>query len=289
MMAGNAIISHDYLCCCIVNLFLIYRMSTSFEGLFVSMELVPLFGAEFTVYAPIIVLIVGFLTLLNVYARILKVIGIESEDAVTGSCTTCHKLDADDIELIAVGKKLVTSQMHFVSGQARGSKSSTSVATSKQKIVKMSEFSEYTGDIENPLTIRNDGRVVGTSGADKTEVAGVVYSSVESVNEGLSKYEQDSRFGTDSDWGSTSSWSGQSGIDAGGWGKPSHVLLPMQGTGGRSAASLKASRNTASNVTAPERLASYAPTQALHKQADFSSNDSSGSSTIKSYGGRYKR
>ena len=78
------------------------------------MDVVPIFGTEFTVYAPIIIVVVGMLTFLNVYARILKAVGIESEDAITGKCTLCYKLDAEDIELVAIGKKHVSSQLRMI-------------------------------------------------------------------------------------------------------------------------------------------------------------------------------
>lgn len=120
------------------------------------MELVPLFGAEFNVYSPVIILIVGMLTFLNVYSRMLKMVGIENEDAITGSCTTCHKLDADDIELIAIGKKHVTSQMHLISDR----NTTPSVRMMKEKNGELqvtttshvfAVSSDTTGIVENPL------------------------------------------------------------------------------------------------------------------------------------------
>ena len=78
------------------------------------MEVIPLFGTDFNVYAPIIIFIVGSLTLFNIYARILKLFGIENEDAVTGGCLQFQKLDAGDLELISIGKKQVTSQIKLL-------------------------------------------------------------------------------------------------------------------------------------------------------------------------------
>jgi hypothetical protein len=88
---------------------------TAFLGLMFNMELVPLFGTDFQVYAPIIILVMGALTLLNIYARILKMLGVDSEDAITGGCLLRTKhLDSYDLELINIGKKLVAAQLKSV-------------------------------------------------------------------------------------------------------------------------------------------------------------------------------
>ena len=131
------------------------------------MELVPLFGAEFNVYSPIIILIVGMLTFLNVYSRILKMVGIENEDAITGSCTTCHKLDADDIELIAIGKKHVTSQMHLISGRGANTPARMSKVMNEELPVAMNPHVLATSnraveDVENPLYACCSARVEST-------------------------------------------------------------------------------------------------------------------------------
>jgi hypothetical protein len=85
---------------------------TAFLGLMFNMEIVPLFGTDFQVYAPIIILVMGALTLLNIYARILKMLGVDSEDAITGGCLLRTKhLDSYDLELINMGKKLVAAQL----------------------------------------------------------------------------------------------------------------------------------------------------------------------------------
>jgi hypothetical protein len=74
------------------------------------MEIVPLFGSSFSVYAPIITAIVGFITFFNIYGRLLKCFGIQDEDSVTiGEC--CGRMNDEDKAEIETGKKLVTGQL----------------------------------------------------------------------------------------------------------------------------------------------------------------------------------
>ena len=74
------------------------------------MEIVPLFGSSFSVYAPIITAIVGFITFFNLYGRLLKFFGIQDEDSVTIG-EFCTKPNATELEEIETGKKLVTGQI----------------------------------------------------------------------------------------------------------------------------------------------------------------------------------
>jgi hypothetical protein len=76
----------------------------------VNMEIIPLFGSSFAVYAPIITALVGLFTFLNLYARLLKWVGIQEEDSVMGS-DLCHRMTSSEIEEIEAGKKLVTGQI----------------------------------------------------------------------------------------------------------------------------------------------------------------------------------
>jgi hypothetical protein len=74
------------------------------------MEIVPLFGSSFSVYAPIITAIVGFITFFNIYGRILKFVGIQDEDSVTVG-EFCSKPSETELEEIETGKKLVAGQI----------------------------------------------------------------------------------------------------------------------------------------------------------------------------------
>lgn len=81
-----------------------------------NMEIVPLFGSDFSTYAPIITFIMSMLTLFNIYARILKFLGIEHEDSVT-SHDCFHRHSEKDVELRDEGQKLVASQLRQLSAQ----------------------------------------------------------------------------------------------------------------------------------------------------------------------------
>lgn len=83
---------------------------TSFQKLMKNMEIIPLFGSSFAVYAPIITAIIGIVTYFNVYARLLKWSGIQIEDSVIGG-DLCHRKSAAEIEEIDAGKKLVAGQL----------------------------------------------------------------------------------------------------------------------------------------------------------------------------------
>ena len=84
------------------------------------MTMVPVFGTSFTVYIPLVMIIVSLLTALNVNARILRFIGVESDDAFVQSdnpFTLCWRtrtkvaLNDEDQERYEMGKKLVTSAL----------------------------------------------------------------------------------------------------------------------------------------------------------------------------------
>lgn len=76
----------------------------------INMEIIPLFGSSFAVYAPIITAMIGLFTFFNVYARIVKWVGIQEEDSTLGG-DICHKNTASELEEIEAGKKLVNGQI----------------------------------------------------------------------------------------------------------------------------------------------------------------------------------
>ena len=46
-------------------------------------ELIPVFGASFAIYIPLVMLLIALITLFDGYARIIKLLGVEMEDNVT--------------------------------------------------------------------------------------------------------------------------------------------------------------------------------------------------------------
>lgn len=56
---------------------------TAFHGLMKNSELIPVFGASFAIYIPLVMLLIALITLFDGYARIIKLLGVEMEDNVT--------------------------------------------------------------------------------------------------------------------------------------------------------------------------------------------------------------
>jgi len=67
--------------------------NTAFNQLMKNIELIPVFGANFAVYVPLIMILVALLTLFDGYGRIIKFLGIELADAPAShqglSCVCC--------------------------------------------------------------------------------------------------------------------------------------------------------------------------------------------------------
>ena len=84
-----------------------------------NMTMVPVFGTSFQVYIPIVTILVSLATVLNVNARVLRLIGVESDDLYVKSlnCSPCCRsrtkvaLNDEDLEKYELGKKLVASEL----------------------------------------------------------------------------------------------------------------------------------------------------------------------------------
>lgn len=84
-----------------------------------NMTMVPVFGTSFQVYIPIVTILVSLLTVFNVNARVLHLIGVESDDLYVKSfnCSPCCRsrtkvaLNDEDQERYELGKKLVASEL----------------------------------------------------------------------------------------------------------------------------------------------------------------------------------
>jgi hypothetical protein len=57
---------------------------TAFNKLVENIQVVPVFGTSFTVYVPVIMVLVALVTLFDVFGRVLALLGIESDDC--GRC-----------------------------------------------------------------------------------------------------------------------------------------------------------------------------------------------------------
>ena len=89
-----------------------------------NMNMVPVFGTSFQVYIPIVMILVALMTILNVHARVLRLIGVESDDSFvqmggfnfTLKCCNCNTrtkvaLSDEDLERYEAGKKLVSGEL----------------------------------------------------------------------------------------------------------------------------------------------------------------------------------
>ena len=88
---------------------------TAFSGLMSNIAIVPLFGTSFTVYTPVIMIIIAIMTLFNVYSRVMRMFGFESEELIGSSFICFGKstsvLSREDEDLAAAGKKLIDAQI----------------------------------------------------------------------------------------------------------------------------------------------------------------------------------
>jgi hypothetical protein len=91
-----------------------------------NIALIPVFGTSFTVYVPIVMTLVALMTVFDVYARVLKVVGIESDDAIRNNNCLCTfwwskramvPLNEEDLERFESGKKLVASALRSMAAQ----------------------------------------------------------------------------------------------------------------------------------------------------------------------------
>ena len=90
------------------------QQTSFYSDLLKSMQIVPLLGSSFAVYAPVITVIIGAFTLFDGCGRILKMMGIDHEDAVSTGLCCWKKLDSHDEEKMEEGKKLVAGQMSLI-------------------------------------------------------------------------------------------------------------------------------------------------------------------------------
>jgi hypothetical protein len=91
------------------------------------MTTVPVFGASFVIYVPIVMIVVALVTLFNGFTRIMRLIGVESDDA-GGSCISCLcscirpgravAMSEEDAERFEAGKKLVASELRLAAQAA---------------------------------------------------------------------------------------------------------------------------------------------------------------------------
>lgn len=83
---------------------------TEFNKLMSNMELVPVFGTSFTVYVPVLIVLISIITLFNGFSKILKYLGVEIESDSPLCCSSSNR-SSEDKEKIEIGKRLITLAM----------------------------------------------------------------------------------------------------------------------------------------------------------------------------------
>ena len=129
ILQGNVIIES------IIIILTFYYSRTSFSLLMSNITLIPVFGTSFIVYVPILIIFIALITLFNCMSRLLRFVGVESEDAFSvNRCCTSKILSDEDSILYDSGKKLVSSAQRLM---ARGKEEIISPAhenTGRQKL-----------------------------------------------------------------------------------------------------------------------------------------------------------
>jgi hypothetical protein len=131
-----------------------------------NMTMVPVFGTSFQVYIPIVTILVSLATVLNVNARVLRLIGVESDDLYVKSfnCSPCCRsrtkvaLHDEDQERYELGKKLVASELR-----------SSALATTKSQQTTNSSLKSQSNS--------HPGSRSGSRGSTDAESARSAYSS----------------------------------------------------------------------------------------------------------------
>ena len=57
--------------------------NTAFRTLMNNMDVVPLMGEDFNVYAPLVMVVLALFTVFHGYARLLRAVGLQHEDLLT--------------------------------------------------------------------------------------------------------------------------------------------------------------------------------------------------------------
>lgn len=85
-----------------------------------NIEIIPVFGTSFTVYVPIIMIMIAAITFFDGFGRLLAFLGIDSEDAVYTSKSLCpcgpgkngpEDMDASLLEKYNSGKAVIASEL----------------------------------------------------------------------------------------------------------------------------------------------------------------------------------
>lgn len=121
---------------------------TAFSLLLSDITIIPVFGASFTVYVPIIMIIIAIISLFNGFSKFLSIIGMESEDNLDSDISfiysiCCSKKNIDytnENEKLKNGKKIVANAFRKHNGLVSNKdKDFKSPSTAHQKLSALEE------------------------------------------------------------------------------------------------------------------------------------------------------
>lgn len=113
---------------------------TAFRQLMQNIEIIPVFGTSFTVYVPIIMIIIALITFFDGLPRMLAFLGVDSEESVygAGNCLSCwpnkvsgDEMDAGLLEKYNNGKQIVANELRQAAQRQENFNRSRTVLNSK--------------------------------------------------------------------------------------------------------------------------------------------------------------
>ena len=93
---------------------------TAFNSLMSNMNTIPVFGHQVTVYVPIIMVLVAGVTIMNLYGRMLRLVGVETEDSAMMTSDCCGGGSVEDTSQLEFGKRLIATATRQLNMQDEG-------------------------------------------------------------------------------------------------------------------------------------------------------------------------
>ncbi len=116
-----------------------------------NIETIPFFGAQFTIYVPIIMIIIALITLFDLLPRILQLFGIESEESnVTpgqwcqfnsGDKDVTSSMNAELLEKYNTGKTIIDAEIRLLTNLTKDVKERNSLTNARSSVTSESNGS----------------------------------------------------------------------------------------------------------------------------------------------------
>lgn len=119
---------------------------SAFHSLMNNIAMIPVFGTSFNVYVPLTMILVALITFFNGYARLWRLVGVESEEVHSSQVCCCGEpgeLSQDETAQINAGKVLVQGERRR---QEKGSRSNYDAKSKDKPLSSMSSSSGIRGN-----------------------------------------------------------------------------------------------------------------------------------------------